>query len=150
MIYNIKGSWKKRDIDYVTVQSKLKLSKIVHVDMSQPYGNVSVNVHLCICRVRAAESSAFRALKEKLFSHRSELMSGFQQFDQNNTGDISLSVWQLRFDPPVTYTLCICFFRSCISQRLGWSAGICAKAGLALENTPSTPVPSGSRWQCGV
>lgn len=43
-------------------------------------------VCMCVCRVRAAEGSALRALKEKLFSHRSELMSGFQQYDQNNTG----------------------------------------------------------------
>lgn len=43
-------------------------------------------LHLCACRVRAAEGSALRALKEKLFSHRSELMLGFQQYDQNNTG----------------------------------------------------------------
>lgn len=41
---------------------------------------------MCVCRVRAAEGSALRALKEKLFTHRSELMSGFQQYDQNNTG----------------------------------------------------------------
>lgn len=43
-------------------------------------------LHLCACRVRAAEGSALRALKEKLFSHHSELMLGFQQYDQNNTG----------------------------------------------------------------
>ncbi|XP_058484892.1 serine/threonine-protein phosphatase with EF-hands 1 isoform X1 [Solea solea] len=57
-------------------------------------------------RVRAAEGSAFRALKEKLFSHRSELMAGFQQHDQNNTGCVSLSEWAqvlesvLRLDLP--------------------------------------------------
>ncbi|CAJ1049452.1 serine/threonine-protein phosphatase with EF-hands 1 [Xyrichtys novacula] len=46
-------------------------------------------------RVRAAEGSALRALKEKLFSHRSELMSGFQQYDQNNKGSVSVSEWAL-------------------------------------------------------
>lgn len=47
-------------------------------------------LHLCVCRVRAAEGSALRALKEKLFSHRSELMLGFQQYDQNNAGALFL------------------------------------------------------------
>ncbi|XP_068597775.1 serine/threonine-protein phosphatase with EF-hands 1 [Brachionichthys hirsutus] len=46
-------------------------------------------------RVRAAEGSALRALKEKLFTHRSELMLGFQQYDQNNTGGVSVSEWAL-------------------------------------------------------
>uniref|UniRef100_A0A665VWD4 Serine/threonine-protein phosphatase with EF-hands n=1 Tax=Echeneis naucrates TaxID=173247 RepID=A0A665VWD4_ECHNA len=46
-------------------------------------------------RVRAAEGSALKALKEKLFSHRTELMAGFQQYDQNNTGTVSVSEWAL-------------------------------------------------------
>ncbi|XP_067352109.1 serine/threonine-protein phosphatase with EF-hands 1 isoform X1 [Channa argus] len=46
-------------------------------------------------RVRAAEGSALRALKEKLFTHRSELMAGFQQYDQNNTSCVSVSEWAL-------------------------------------------------------
>lgn len=41
-----------------------------------------------VCRVRAAEGSALRALKEKVFAHRSELIAGFQQYDQNNTGKL--------------------------------------------------------------
>ncbi|KAM4593689.1 serine/threonine-protein phosphatase with EF-hands 1 isoform 2-T3 [Odontesthes bonariensis] len=44
-------------------------------------------------RVRAAEGSALRVLKEKLFAHRSELMVGFQQYDQNDTGCVSVSEW---------------------------------------------------------
>uniref|UniRef100_H3CVT9 Serine/threonine-protein phosphatase with EF-hands n=1 Tax=Tetraodon nigroviridis TaxID=99883 RepID=H3CVT9_TETNG len=44
-------------------------------------------------RVRAAEGSALRALKEKLFTHRSELILGFQQYDHNNTGTILVSEW---------------------------------------------------------
>ncbi|XP_072237379.1 serine/threonine-protein phosphatase with EF-hands 1 [Leuresthes tenuis] len=44
-------------------------------------------------RVRAAEGSALRVLKEKLFAHRSELMAGFQQYDQNDTGRVSVSEW---------------------------------------------------------
>ncbi|XP_035484134.2 serine/threonine-protein phosphatase with EF-hands 1 isoform X2 [Scophthalmus maximus] len=57
-------------------------------------------------RVRAAEGSALRALKEKLFAHRCELMAGFLQCDQNNTGSVSVSEWAqvlesvLRLDLP--------------------------------------------------
>ncbi|XP_011608508.1 serine/threonine-protein phosphatase with EF-hands 1 isoform X3 [Takifugu rubripes] len=57
-------------------------------------------------RVRAAEGSAFRALKEKLFTHRSELILGFQEYDHNNTGTILVSEWAqvletgLRLDLP--------------------------------------------------
>lgn len=47
---------------------------------------------LCVCSVRAAEGSALRALKEKLFSHRSELMLGFQQYDHNNAGAFFLLI----------------------------------------------------------
>ncbi|XP_028441388.1 serine/threonine-protein phosphatase with EF-hands 1 isoform X1 [Perca flavescens] len=57
-------------------------------------------------RVRAAEGSALKALKEKLFSHHSELLSGLQQYDPNNTGSVSVSEWAqvlesvLRLDLP--------------------------------------------------
>ncbi|KAK0154700.1 Serine/threonine-protein phosphatase with EF-hands 2 [Merluccius polli] len=57
-------------------------------------------------RVRAAEGSALRALQEKLFSHRSELLTGFLQYDHNNTGCVSVSEWAqvletvLRLDLP--------------------------------------------------
>uniref|UniRef100_A0A8C2WDN9 Serine/threonine-protein phosphatase with EF-hands n=1 Tax=Cyclopterus lumpus TaxID=8103 RepID=A0A8C2WDN9_CYCLU len=49
-------------------------------------------------RVRAAEGTALKALKEKLFTHRSELLSGLQQYDQNNTGCVSLSEWAQAFE----------------------------------------------------
>ncbi|XP_028292713.1 serine/threonine-protein phosphatase with EF-hands 1 isoform X2 [Gouania willdenowi] len=57
-------------------------------------------------RVRVAEGSALRALKEKLFAHRSELLAGFQDFDQQFTGSVSVSEWAqvlesiLRLDLP--------------------------------------------------
>uniref|UniRef100_A0A3Q2PAN1 Serine/threonine-protein phosphatase with EF-hands n=1 Tax=Fundulus heteroclitus TaxID=8078 RepID=A0A3Q2PAN1_FUNHE len=57
-------------------------------------------------RVCAAEGSALRALKEKLFAHRSELMTGFQQYDPNATGCVSVGEWAkvlasvLRLDLP--------------------------------------------------
>ncbi|TNN52081.1 Serine/threonine-protein phosphatase with EF-hands 1 [Liparis tanakae] len=49
-------------------------------------------------RVRAAEGTALKALKEKLFTHRSELLSGLQQYDQNNTGCVSVSEWAQAFE----------------------------------------------------
>uniref|UniRef100_A0A8C2ECK5 Serine/threonine-protein phosphatase n=1 Tax=Cyprinus carpio TaxID=7962 RepID=A0A8C2ECK5_CYPCA len=57
-------------------------------------------------RVRVAEGSALRALKEKLYAQRSELMAAFQQYDIDNTGRISTSEWAqvvesvLRLDLP--------------------------------------------------
>ncbi|KAM9817069.1 serine/threonine-protein phosphatase with EF-hands 1 [Neosynchiropus ocellatus] len=57
-------------------------------------------------RIRVAEGSALRALKEKLFAHRSDLMAEFKQCDQNNTGCVSVSDWTrvmesvLRLDLP--------------------------------------------------
>ncbi|KAK6325713.1 hypothetical protein J4Q44_G00050550 [Coregonus suidteri] len=41
-------------------------------------------------RVNVAEGSAVRALQEKLFAHRSELMAAFQQYDTSNSGKIFL------------------------------------------------------------
>uniref|UniRef100_A0A8K9WQH7 Serine/threonine-protein phosphatase with EF-hands n=1 Tax=Oncorhynchus mykiss TaxID=8022 RepID=A0A8K9WQH7_ONCMY len=46
-------------------------------------------------RVNVAEGSAVRAVQEKLFSHRSELMAAFQQYDTSNSGCISVSEWAL-------------------------------------------------------
>ncbi|CAL9701441.1 unnamed protein product [Knipowitschia caucasica] len=57
-------------------------------------------------RVRVVESSALRALKEKLFTHRSELMAAFKEFDHNLKGCVSVSEWAhvlestLRLDLP--------------------------------------------------
>ncbi|XP_012675198.1 serine/threonine-protein phosphatase with EF-hands 1 isoform X2 [Clupea harengus] len=57
-------------------------------------------------RVSVAEGSALKALQEKLFAHRSELMAAFQQYDTNNTGCLSVSDWAqvvesvLRLDLP--------------------------------------------------
>uniref|UniRef100_A0A9J8AGN4 Serine/threonine-protein phosphatase n=1 Tax=Cyprinus carpio carpio TaxID=630221 RepID=A0A9J8AGN4_CYPCA len=57
-------------------------------------------------RVCVAEGSALRALKEKLYAHRSDLMAAFQQYDIDNTGRISTSEWAqvvesvLRLDLP--------------------------------------------------
>uniref|UniRef100_A0A8C1GMM5 Serine/threonine-protein phosphatase n=1 Tax=Cyprinus carpio TaxID=7962 RepID=A0A8C1GMM5_CYPCA len=54
----------------------------------------------------STEGSALRALKEKLYGHRSDLMAAFQQYDIDNTGRISTSEWTqvvesvLRLDLP--------------------------------------------------
>uniref|UniRef100_A0A8C5EDX3 Serine/threonine-protein phosphatase with EF-hands n=1 Tax=Gouania willdenowi TaxID=441366 RepID=A0A8C5EDX3_GOUWI len=39
------------------------------------------------------ERSALRALRERLFVHKSDLISAFQEFDPNSTGMISLKDW---------------------------------------------------------
>uniref|UniRef100_A0A4W5MH76 Serine/threonine-protein phosphatase with EF-hands n=1 Tax=Hucho hucho TaxID=62062 RepID=A0A4W5MH76_9TELE len=46
-------------------------------------------------RVNVAEGSAVRAVQEKLFAHRSELMAAFQHYDTSNSGCISVSEWAL-------------------------------------------------------
>uniref|UniRef100_A0A674B1F6 Serine/threonine-protein phosphatase n=1 Tax=Salmo trutta TaxID=8032 RepID=A0A674B1F6_SALTR len=46
-------------------------------------------------RVNVAEGSAVRAVQEKLFAHRSELMAAFQQYDTSNSGCISICEWAL-------------------------------------------------------
>ncbi|KAL1021756.1 hypothetical protein UPYG_G00017580 [Umbra pygmaea] len=46
-------------------------------------------------RVRVGEGSAVRALQEKLFAHRSELMAAFQHYDKTNKGCISVNEWSL-------------------------------------------------------
>ncbi|XP_036834942.1 serine/threonine-protein phosphatase with EF-hands 2 [Oncorhynchus mykiss] len=43
--------------------------------------------------VGRTERSALRALREKLFAHKSDLISSFQEYDPENTGLISLGHW---------------------------------------------------------
>ncbi|XP_035247761.1 serine/threonine-protein phosphatase with EF-hands 2-like isoform X2 [Anguilla anguilla] len=56
--------------------------------------------------VGQTERSALRALREKLFAHKSDLISAFQEFDMEKTGWISLNNWAaavknvLRLDLP--------------------------------------------------
>lgn len=99
-----------------------------------------------LCSVRAAEGSALRALKEKLFSHRSELMLGFQQYDQNNTGALQL----------LTGTFSIIFLctrgqtfslhrRHGVGQWVGSGSGGCSETGPSLEDTAAAPCPSRPR-----
>uniref|UniRef100_A0A8C5LZX1 Serine/threonine-protein phosphatase n=1 Tax=Leptobrachium leishanense TaxID=445787 RepID=A0A8C5LZX1_9ANUR len=44
-------------------------------------------------RVSAIEDSAFRALQEKIYAHRSDLMKAFKEHDHKETGKISISDW---------------------------------------------------------
>ncbi|KAK1176369.1 serine/threonine-protein phosphatase with EF-hands 2-like [Acipenser oxyrinchus oxyrinchus] len=44
-------------------------------------------------RVSRVERSALRALREQLFSHKSDLISAFEKYDNNKTGRISLNDW---------------------------------------------------------
>lgn len=68
-----------------------------------------------VCRVQAAESSALRALKKKLYIHRSELMAGFQQYDPSNSGELHASPSSLVQIDRVTLT-CGCVFRVRLRQ----------------------------------
>nr|XP_025045828.1 serine/threonine-protein phosphatase with EF-hands 2 isoform X2 [Pelodiscus sinensis] len=44
-------------------------------------------------RISRVEESAFRALREKLFAHTSDLICAFKGYDQDDTGTITLSDW---------------------------------------------------------
>lgn len=44
-------------------------------------------------RVSAAEDSAFRALREQFYAHRSDLIKAFKEYDPTGTGKISTSDW---------------------------------------------------------
>nr|XP_055056755.1 serine/threonine-protein phosphatase with EF-hands 2 [Misgurnus anguillicaudatus] len=43
--------------------------------------------------VKGSEHTALKVLREQLFAHKSDLISAFQEFDQENTGLISLDDW---------------------------------------------------------
>lgn len=104
-----------------------------------------------LCRVRAAEGSALRALKEKLFSHRSELMLGFQQYDHNNTGACFLLISSFSIIFPCTrYKLSPSNRRHGVSQWVGSGSGDCSETGPSLEDTAAAPRPSWLRWQSQV
>lgn len=51
-------------------------------------------------RVSVAESSALKALQEKLFAHRSELIAAFQQYDIYNTGRMNEIKYNCTPPPP--------------------------------------------------
>ncbi|XP_015282593.1 PREDICTED: serine/threonine-protein phosphatase with EF-hands 2 [Gekko japonicus] len=44
-------------------------------------------------RISRVEETAYQALREKLFAHRSDLTTAFKSFDKSNSGVITLSDW---------------------------------------------------------
>ncbi|XP_068089375.1 serine/threonine-protein phosphatase with EF-hands 2 isoform X2 [Hyperolius riggenbachi] len=49
-------------------------------------------------RVSTVEESALRALREKLFSHKSTLLTEFKRLDKNRTGYITLNDWAMALE----------------------------------------------------
>lgn len=106
-------------------------------------------------RVSVAESSALKALQEKLFARRSELMAAFQQHDLYNTGKItqmndllanitahSFSI--LLFSLFISFLL---FHRQDLHQWMGSSSGISAEAGSSMAYFETTSCAPGLRWE---
>lgn len=107
-------------------------------------------IPMCIhFRVSVAESSALKALQEKLFAHRSELMAAFQQYDLYNTGKITQSNATCKYGctfflyPTLSVSIFyFCFHRKDLHQRVGSSSGIGAEAGCSMayfETTSCAP-----------
>lgn len=105
---------------------------------------------MCVAfRVSVAESSALKALQEKLFAHRSELMTAFQQHDLYNTGKMTLIHPTCKCDciflsPPHSVPLRFSSHvpRQALHQRMGSSSGIGAEVGSPmayLETTSCAP-----------
>ncbi|KAG8536924.1 hypothetical protein GDO81_025426, partial [Engystomops pustulosus] len=59
----------------------------------QYQANKTTNTLTLRQRVSAVEASALRALREKLFAHKSDLINEFIRYDKNNCGFITLNDW---------------------------------------------------------
>uniref|UniRef100_UPI00398EAE63 serine/threonine-protein phosphatase with EF-hands 2 n=1 Tax=Pristiophorus japonicus TaxID=55135 RepID=UPI00398EAE63 len=55
--------------------------------------NQSTRKLTLLSRLSRVEVSALGALREKIFAHKSDLISAFEHYDENKTGNISLSDW---------------------------------------------------------
>ncbi|KFQ74190.1 Serine/threonine-protein phosphatase with EF-hands 1, partial [Phoenicopterus ruber ruber] len=67
-------------------------------------------------RVGTIESSALKSLREKIYAHRSELTSAFQQYDLNGTGKISVNDWAAAMESVLQLELPWRMLRSHLAQ----------------------------------
>ncbi|NXY84508.1 PPE1 phosphatase, partial [Alcedo cyanopectus] len=67
-------------------------------------------------RVGTIESSALKSLREKIYAHRSELISAFAQYDHNGTGRISVNDWAAAMESVLQLELPWRMLRSQLAQ----------------------------------
>ncbi|XP_036241394.1 serine/threonine-protein phosphatase with EF-hands 1 isoform X1 [Molothrus ater] len=67
-------------------------------------------------RVGTIESSALKSLREKIYAHRSELISAFAQYDPNGTGRISVNDWAAAMESVLQLELPWRMLRSQLAQ----------------------------------
>ncbi|XP_077028779.1 serine/threonine-protein phosphatase with EF-hands 1 isoform X1 [Agelaius phoeniceus] len=67
-------------------------------------------------RVGTIESSALKSLREKIYAHRSELISAFAQYDLNGTGRISVNDWAAAMESVLQLELPWRMLRSQLAQ----------------------------------
>ncbi|XP_077637756.1 serine/threonine-protein phosphatase with EF-hands 1 isoform X1 [Lonchura striata] len=67
-------------------------------------------------RVGTIESSALKSLREKIYAHRSELISAFAQYDINGTGRISVNDWAAAMESVLQLELPWRMLRSQLAQ----------------------------------
>ncbi|NXH82882.1 PPE1 phosphatase, partial [Edolisoma coerulescens] len=67
-------------------------------------------------RVGTIESSALKSLREKIYAHRSELTSAFEQYDINGTGRISVNDWAAAMESVLQLELPWRMLRSQLAQ----------------------------------
>ncbi|CAN8196755.1 unnamed protein product [Coccothraustes coccothraustes] len=67
-------------------------------------------------RVGTIESSALKSLREKIYAHRSELISAFAQYDVNGTGRISVNDWAAAMESVLQLELPWRMLRSQLAQ----------------------------------
>ncbi|NWH30887.1 PPE1 phosphatase, partial [Chloropsis hardwickii] len=67
-------------------------------------------------RVGTIESSALKSLREKIYAHRSDLISAFAQYDVNGTGRISVNDWAAAMESVLQLELPWRMLRSQLAQ----------------------------------
>ncbi|NWW11458.1 PPE1 phosphatase, partial [Oreocharis arfaki] len=67
-------------------------------------------------RVGTIESSALKSLREKIYAHRSELISAFAQYDANGTGRIPVNDWAAAMESVLQLELPWRMLRSQLAQ----------------------------------